>query len=70
MRFCKIDPTTWSDAPEMPTWTSFSGVAPAPARRQLYSVGGYHPRNSGPWPTEHIYSDRIAVMDYDTVRLG
>jgi hypothetical protein len=58
---------TWSNSPEMPTWTAFSGVAPSSDRKQLYSVGGFHPKNAGPWPTEYIYSDMIAAMDYDTV---
>ena len=56
---------TWSNEPDMPTSTAYSGVAPTSGR--LFSAGGYHPRNTGPWPTEHIYSDAIAVMDYKTV---
>ncbi len=51
----------------MADWTAFAGVAANPKRQELFSVGGYHPRNTGPWPTEHIYSDAIASMDYKTV---
>ena len=65
--FISFNFRTWSNSPDMPTWTAFSGVAPSADRKQLFSVGGYHPKNSGPWPTEHIYSDMIASMDLETV---
>lgn len=56
----------WSKDPDMADWTAFAGVAANPNRQELFSVGGYHPRNTGPWPTEHIYSDAIASMNYKT----
>ena len=58
---------SWSAAPDMPLWTAYAGVAPSPRRQELYSVGGYRPRNTGPWPTEHLYTNTISVMDYNTV---
>jgi hypothetical protein len=66
-QYRKLTFRVWSKDPDMADWTAFAGVAANPKRQELFSVGGYHPRNTGPWPTEHIYSDAIASMNYKTV---
>lgn len=53
----------------MPTWNAFSGVAVSSGRNKLYTVGGIHPRNIGPVPTEWILSDQVASLDLATVEL-